>query len=159
MPVCACLLADNLAIRSGRERIFPAQSMWAVGFFGILPDICTPHLSLEDRHASWSHTVWFMAGLIIVVAMAGTFFDKGYRIRVALACWFAAALHLAADAISGGIVLFYPWRPDVIGRYFIPAQHWMWFDAFFVLLAWFLLRVLPHLEARNIRVSRLTENP
>ena len=79
MPVCACLLADNFAISSGRDRIFPARSMWAVGILGILPDICTPHLSLEDRYASWSHTVWFMAGLIVVVAMIGCLFEKGYR--------------------------------------------------------------------------------
>lgn len=158
LPVCACLVADNLAIGMGRDRIFPMRSMWAVGFFGILPDVCTPHLSLEDRYASWSHTVWFMAGLIVGAAMAGSFFEKGYRIRVSLACWFAAALHLAADAVSGGIVWFYPWRTDVVGRYYIPAQHWMWFDAFFVVFAWFLIRVLPHLEARNIRVSRTPES-
>jgi hypothetical protein len=159
MPVCACLLADNLAISTGRDRVFPASSMWAIGFFGILPDLCTPHFSLEDRYASWSHTVWFMAGLIVVVSMAGTFFEKGCRFRVALACWIAAALHLAADAISGGIVWLYPWRTDVIGRYCIPAQHWMWFDAFFILFAWFLIRVVPHLEARNIRECGAPENP
>lgn len=147
MPVCACLVADNLAASNGRGRIFPTHSLWLVGIFGLLPDICHPHISLEDRQASWSHTVWFMCGLIIVVAAVGSFFAKGCRWRVALACWTAAALHLLADAISGGITWLYPWNADVIGRYYIPAQHWMWFDAFFILLAWFLLRVLPQLKS------------
>ena len=55
MPVCACLLADNFAVAAGSNRIFPPRSLWWVGVFGVLPDICTPHLSLDDRYASWSH--------------------------------------------------------------------------------------------------------
>jgi hypothetical protein len=158
LPVCACLVLDNLAVRSGRDRIFPLKSLLLVGLFGTLPDICTPHMSLEDRLTSWSHTVWFMAGIVPFVAMAGGFFEKGYRIRVALACWIASFLHLAADAISGGIAWLYPWRPDVLGKYWIPAQHWMWFDAFFILFTWFLVRIVPHLEARNIHSSTSTES-
>ena len=153
LPVCTCLVADNLSVVAGRGRIYQTRSLCAVAVFGVLPDLCTPHLSLEDRYASWSHTVWFMAGLIVVVAMIGCLFEKGYRLRVALACWIAAALHLAADAISGGIAWLYPWRTDVIGRYYIPAPNWIWFDAFFILSAWFLIRVVPHLEARNIRAA------
>lgn len=158
LPVCTCLLADNLAVSAGRERTFSGMSLWAIGVFGILPDLCSPHLSLEDRHASLSHTVWFMAGLILIAGLTGTFFEKGSRLAVALACWFASAQHLAADAVSGGIAWLYPWRNDVIGRYYIPAQHWMWFDVFFVLFAWFLIRVVPYLEARQIRNSRSSED-
>lgn len=158
MPVCACLLAGKMSVVAGRGRIFPTPGLWMVGVFGVLPDLCTPHLSLEARFASWSHTVWFMAGLIVVAAMAGSFFEKGCRLRVALACWIAAALHLVADAISGGIAWLYPWRDEVIGRAYIGAQHWIWYDAFFILLAWFQIRVVPHLEARQIRRTRPAEN-
>lgn len=157
MPVCACLLADKVSVIAGRGRIFPTPGLWAIGVFGALPDLCTPHLSLEARFASWSHTVWFMAGLVVVVAMAGSFFEKGYRLRVAFACWIAAALHLVADAVSGGIAWLYPWRDEVIGSAYIGAQHWIWFDAFFILLAWFQIRVIPHLEARQIRGTRTAE--
>jgi hypothetical protein len=158
LPVCACLVADHISVNAGRGRVFPTSGLWAVGIFGVLPDLCSPHLSLESRQASWSHTVWFMAGLIVVVAVMTTFFEKGHRLRVALVCWISAGLHLVADAVSGGIAWLYPWRADVVGRYFIEPQHWIWFDAFFILLCWFLVRVLPHLEARQIRVSR-SSNP
>jgi hypothetical protein len=159
MPVCGCLLADQISITAGRGRIIPPMALWAVAVFGALPDLCSPHLSLEARHASWSHTVWFMAGLIPVAAMTGCLFEKGYRLVSAVACWIAAALHLAADAISGGIAWLYPWRGDVIGRYYIAPQHWMWFDAGFILVTWFLVRVAPHLEARRIRLDQPPEMP
>lgn len=158
LPVCTCLLADNASLASGRDRLFPTRSLWLVAAFGVLPDLCTPHLSLEARYASWSHTVWFMAGLIVLCGMAGSFFEKGFRLRVAVACWLASACHLAADAISGGIAWLYPWRDDVIGRYIIPPQDWIWYDAGFILVTWFLVRVLPHLEARGIRKATEPEN-
>lgn len=151
MPVSVCLVADHLSVRAGRGRFFPPWSLWVVGIFGILPDICSPHMSLEDRQTSWSHTVWFMAGLIGVVALTGVLFEKGHRFRVALACWVAAALHLLADGISGGIVPLYPMSDQVFGRYYIPAPDWIYYDAFFILLAWVLIRVIPHMEARQIR--------
>lgn len=159
MPVCACLLADHLATRTGRDRIFPPRSLWVIGVFGALPDLCTPHLSLEDRYTSWSHTVWFVGGLIVVAAMVGSLFENGSRLRIALACWLAAFLHVAADAISGGTAWLHPWRTEIIGRYYIPPQHWMWFDAFFILFAWLLVRLLPYSEARGIRMAREPENP
>jgi len=158
IPVCACLAADNLAIATGHDRIFPTRSVWVAGVFGTLPDICSPHLSLDDRFASWSHTVWFMVGLIGVAAMTGSFFEKGFRFRVALACWIASALQLAADAVSGGIAWLHPWRTDIIGRYWIPPDQWIWSEAFSVFLAWLLIRIMPHLEARNIRAAA-PENP
>jgi len=133
--------------------MFPVRSLWTVGIFGILPDLCSPHISLDARYSSWSHTVWFMGGLVLVAGMAGTFQERGSRWKVALACWFASALHLACDAVSGGIAWLYPWRDDVVGRYFIPPEQWMWFDAGFVLLAWLLVRSLMDWEARGIRRS------
>ncbi len=156
MPVSVCLVADHLSIRAGRGRVFPPWSLWAVGIFGILPDICSPHLSLESRQTSWSHTVWFMAGLIVVVAMTGMLFEKGYRFRVALACWISAALHLVADGISGGIVPLYPMSDQVFGRYCIPAPDWIYYDAFFIIFTWVLIRVIPHMEARKIREESMS---
>ena len=100
-----------------------------------------------------------MAGLTVVVVMAGSFFETGHRLRVAAACWIASATHLGADAVSGGIAWLQPWCADIIGRYWMQPEHWLWLDAFFVLLAWFLIRLIPQLEARNIRVAGAPENP
>ena len=157
LPVCTCLVADNLSVVAGRGRIYQTRSLCAVAVFGVLPDLCTPHLSLDARYASWSHTLWFAAAIIVAAAITGSFFAKGSRVAVALACWFAAALHLATDAVSGGIAWLYPWRDDVIGDYDIEPANWLWFDIGFVLLTWFLLRLLPHLEARHIRACHTAQ--
>ncbi len=159
LPVCGCLLADQIVVASGRGRIIPPMALWAVAVFGALPDLCSPHLSLEARYASWSHTVWFMAGLIAVAAMTGSFFENGCRLATAIACWIATALHLVADAVSGGIAWLYPWSDEVIGRYYIPPQQWIWFDAFFILFTWYRFRLIPHLEARRIREAQSLEDP
>lgn len=159
LPVCGCLVVDGIAVSAGRERVFPPWSLWIIGCFGVLPDFCSPHLSLDDRHTSLSHTVWFMAGLLLAVPMAATFLDREHRWQVAAACWIAAALHLAADAISGGIAWLHPWKPDIIGDSYIPPEHWIPFDAGFVILIWIMLRSIPKLEGRAIRRSHQSEIP
>ena len=154
LPVCGCLVADQIAMAAGRDRSFSGKSLCMVAFFGILPDVCSPHIMLEDRHVSLAHSVWFMGVAIPLVAMASCFFERGSRFRIAVACWIALGLHLAADAVSGGIPWLYPKSDEVIGRYWIDLDYWMVSDAVFVLLTWWLIRRLPHLEARNIRRSQ-----
>ena len=56
LPVCAGLLIENAALAKGRGHFFPPWSLPLIGFFGALPDLCTPHISLEARYSSWSHT-------------------------------------------------------------------------------------------------------
>ena len=157
LPVCGCLAVDAIAVSRGRERVFPAWTLWIIGFFGVLPDFCSPHIALEDRHSSWSHTVWFLAGLPGVLPVGGMYLDRSFRWRVVVACWIAAALHIAADTISGGVAWLYPWKPDVTGDYYIPLDYWIWSDAGFVLLTWILLRTVPVWEGRAIRHSHRSE--
>lgn len=159
LPVCGCLLVENRSVAAGGGRFFSMAGLGCIAFFGVLPDLCTPHLSLEARHASWSHTVWFMAGLLPLVGILAALFRKGSRLRMGVLMWLSAGLHLAADAVSGGIAWLYPWRLDVIGKAWISAEYWIAFDAFFILLTWFFLRVLPHLEARNIRAAGRCDSP
>lgn len=153
LPVCGCLAIDGIALNRGGGRVFPAWTLWLIGFFGVLPDFCSPHIALEDRHASWSHTVWFLAGLLVLLPMAGSYLERSCRWQVVAACWVAAFLHVAADTISGGVAWFYPWKTDVTGDYYIPLEYWVLSDAAFVLLTWFLLRSIPKLEGRAIRMS------
>lgn len=153
LPVCGCLVVDQIAMLSGRDRTFSGKSLSVVAFFGILPDVCSPHIMLEDRHLSPAHSVWFLGVAVLLAAIASCFFEKGKRLWIAVACWIALALHLVADAVSGGIAWLYPWRDEVIGRFWIDLDYWAWSDAMFVIFAWFLIRMLPHLKARNIRRS------
>lgn len=157
LPVCGCLAIDGIALRGGRERVFPPWSVWIIVFFGVLPDFCSPHIALEDRHASWSHTVWFLVGLLVLLPMAGVYLEKSHRWPVIAACWIAAFLHVAADTVSGGVAWFYPWKTAVTGDYYIPLDYWVGFDAAFVLLTWCMLRAIPKLEGRAIRLAHRTE--
>lgn len=148
LPVCGVVLVGRGGKEGSRWCVKGSKRvLFLVGLFGVLPDLCTPHWSLEARQTSWSHSIWFLLGLVPLAGLMGWICrrDRGGNggIRVAVACWIASALHLAADAASGGIAWLYPWRPDVLGRYYVPADTWIWYDAFFILLAWILLRVLP----------------
>lgn len=144
LPVCGCLLADKISMATGRPRMFSGWNLCAIGTFGFLPDILSPHLSLESRQSSWSHTVWAVIAITFFVPLTRFTCKTGSRIPVAIACWIAYVLHLAVDAISGGIAWLYPWREDVVGRYFIPSEDWIWYDAGFILLVWAIYRVFPH---------------
>lgn len=150
LPVCGCLLADRISMSAGRARMFSGWNLIAVGVFGMLPDILSPHMSLESRQASLSHTVWFLMGLVLLLPLTGFISEKSSRLPVALACWLAYGLHLAADAVSGGIAWLHPWRSEVLGKYWIEPQYWIWYDAGFILLVWFIYRVLPGLGNKAI---------
>lgn len=130
--------------------MFSGRNLCVVGVFGMLPDFLSPHLSLESRHASLSHTIWFLAGLVLLLPLTRFISEKASRLPVAVACWLAYGLHLAADAVSGGIAWLHPWRDEVIGRYWIEPQYWIWYDAGFILLVWMIYRVLPVVRAKAL---------
>ena len=157
LPVCLALTGDDLRLGSRREEAYPEWSLPLIAFFGALPDICTPHLSLDARYSSWSHTLAFLVGLIPFCIMVARYFPKGTRLTVGASCWFAAALHLAADAVAGGIPWLMPWvMPDVtpnqrigiLGDFYIHPDYWIFSDAFFVLLTWILLGIRAELRKR-----------
>lgn len=150
LPVGACLVIENLRLAAGLDRLFPERSLWLVGLFGVLPDLCTPHLSLEARFASQSHSIGFLIGAILPSAAAGSFFENGRRLSVAAACWCAVVLHLVADALSGGFVPGYPVPAEVVGGAFIPFRFWGWCDLGLLGLFWWLWRRSLALDARNI---------
>lgn len=148
LPVAGCLMVDQLRMRIGSERLFQTKELLVIGAFGVLPDLCSPHLSLADRYASWSHNLAFAVGVLLAAAAAGSFFETGRRGMVTLACWGAAVLHLATDAVSGGIVWLSPWSDEVLGGRYIPYRYWWWSDLGFVVLVLMLARSNRHLEAR-----------
>jgi hypothetical protein len=150
LPVCCCLVADRISMSTGRARLFSGRNIIVVGFFGVLPDILSPHLSLESRHASLSHTVWALVAVVFLFPLTRFVADKASRLRVSVACWIAYALHLAADAASGGIAWLYPWRADIVGEYWIEPQTWIWYDAGFIFVVWFIYRVLPSMCSQKL---------
>jgi len=161
IPVCGALIAENLSLRHGRGYVFLPWTMVAAGVFGILPDIFNPHITLEERHLSWSHSVWFLLALAPMSAITVSFFPAGDlpRWRTAVLCWLAAFLHVAMDAISGGVAWLYPWRPDVIGEYYIPPAQWLYWDAGFILLTYVLVRLRPLSLAKGMQRGEEDSDP
>jgi hypothetical protein len=129
----------------------PRRSLWLVGVLGVLPDLFSPHLSLAARFASRSHSIVFLVGAIILAAAAGSFFENGRRLLVPVVCWCAVVLHLAADALSGGIILGYPLFGEVVGGGYIPFRFWGWCDLGLLGLTWCLWRRSVALDARRSR--------
>ncbi len=150
LPVSAYLAVDHLRLLAGRERWFGTAGLAAVAGFGVLPDLCSPHISLADRYDSWSHTVAFLVGSLLVAAAAGSFFETGGRLVMAAACWMAVAMHLAADALSGGIVWLAPWCGDILGGSFIPFRYWLWSELLWLVTVVAQIRLNHRLERRAI---------
>ena len=102
---------------------------------GALPDLLNPHLSLAARYSSWSHTVF--AWTAFAAAMLGLAWWprlRTWRIPLLLAAP-AYALHLAADAVSGGIVWLHPLSDAVVGTRLIRYRWWWPIDGALVALA------------------------
>ncbi|MEP4078979.1 metal-dependent hydrolase [Haloferula sp.] len=157
LPACLALTTDDLRLAVRRGEAFPEWSIPLIALFGALPDICTPHLSLDARYSSWSHTLAFLAALLPVCIWVSTLFPKDRRLLVAFSCWLAAFLHLAADAVAGGIPWLMPWvmptvtpneRIGILGEFYIHPNYWIFSDAFFVILTWILVGLRQSLRRR-----------
>jgi len=152
MPVTGCLAAEAISLRYRERRLFADWTLPLVALFGVLPDICSPHISLEDRHDSWSHTLLFLGVLMPVCGMIAWWFEPGKRLRLACVIWISAMLHLAADAMSGGIPWLLPWSHETLGspldRTYIEPETWIYYDAFFIITAWLGWRLREKLELR-----------
>ncbi len=112
-----------------------------IALCGALPDILSPHLSLEARYTALSHTVYAAA---IFTALVGiiSIFSPLIR-RLSILCILAYCGHIACDMISGGVALFYPYRIHVYGDNYMP--HWLWItsDSLLVLYLYLVYRWLP----------------
>lgn len=157
LPVCGCLVVDCMGVAKRGERVFSGWALTAVGVFGVLPDLCSPHICLQARHTSSTHSLWFLLLSIIPALGVGQLFRRRKWLVVAVACWLATMLHGSADALSGGIAWLYPWRAAVVGGRWVPFEYWIWSDVIFVLWAWFLNRALKRAEARSARVSQQSD--
>lgn len=106
-----------------------------VAGFGVLPDALNPHLGLDARWSSWSHTLaaWLAvsAGLAIVTCV---WIRAAEGRRTAALCSAAYLAHLLCDAVSGGAPLLSPWAPGVVGGSWLPLVWWPVADG--LLLGW-----------------------
>lgn len=124
IPVIAATLVDLGRLAVGRRRLFTNRELFLVGLFGVLPDLLSPHLRLSARLTSWSHTLWFAAGALPVLAVLFGRTRRAGRWRMTAFGWTAILLHLLADAVSGGIAPLYPLTGFRWGWYLVPWPLW-----------------------------------
>ena len=111
---------------------------------GVLPDVLDPHLYLDSRHGSWSHSLaaWAGFGAVVAAVYLVRFRGRGSAAAAAL-CIFAYAAHLVCDAITGGIALFLPFSDEVLGGQVLPFWAWTVSDMGFALWTYFIYRWVP----------------
>jgi membrane-bound metal-dependent hydrolase YbcI (DUF457 family) len=142
-----------------------------VALCGALPDILSPHLSLDARYTALSHTVWALCLFAILIGVMAWFLPKTFSGPIALLCIIAYGGHLACDAITGGISALYPFSNDVQGRNYLPYWLWITSDGLLILYFYLVYRWLPlrrkmkerqaapyHDRSRESGISETVEN-
>ena len=132
-----------------RSKRFGRWSLVAIGFAGALPDLLTPHFTLEARMMSWSHGLPFWSALTCGLLVVS--FLSSQRLPLVLCSSLSAAylFHLFCDAISGGINWMYPMRNFIWGDYWIGPMLWIPLDVIFILLCYYIFRLRSLLKTRR----------
>ncbi len=114
-----------------------------VAFCGVLPDLLSPHLSLDSRHTALSHTVWAWILFGVLILIARRFAVKFLTHSLTLLCVLSYGGHIACDYITGGVSLFYPLHPAVQGDNYLPYWLWITCDGFLLIYLYLVYRWLP----------------
>ena len=151
LPLIIAGLSDLNRFRRNQPPRFSKNALYLIGFAGIFPDLLSIHISLEARHHSPAHTLWFPLVLLPVLSLFAIPRFRRY-FPVALLSWLGIVLHLFCDLISGGIPL---WGVNngIVGRYFIPPAYWVWLDVAMILTVWYLFFRLRFLESEGTMTS------
>lgn len=144
LPVISAVSCEGVSrVFTRRKSSLSSKQLLVIGVFGAAPDLLNPHLSLEARYSSWSHTIWFW--LLLTAVIFAVYFLKRNVASVYLTAWlsFSYVLHLVLDALSGGIAWNYPLCQDTIGHYYINPIWWIPVDIILFIIVYFLFRARP----------------
>jgi hypothetical protein len=125
-PLVFAQSANGYRTQSRLPRFFDWKNLLFIGLAGGLPDILSPHLYLESRYSSLTHSVWFLLTAIILSASFAWRLKK-FRALIGF-CIFAVSLHLLCDMVSGGINLLAPFGNMIVGRYYVRTRYWIALD-------------------------------
>ena len=122
----------------------------AIGVAGALPDLLSPHLSLEARMTSWSHGIPCWLILTTTMVLIAVFSRKRISVRLSLFLSGAYLLHILCDAISGGVNFYYPLGNYVWGRYWVNPIWWIPLDVTCFLICYAMFRIVPLWKKRKM---------
>jgi hypothetical protein len=126
-PVLLAQSANIFRTQNQKETFFKGKHLLLIGICGGLPDILSPHLNLEARYNSFSHSLGFVLVITILSVILSRKIPK-HKILIYF-CYFATVLHLIGDMMANGINLFGPFGRMVVGSSLIPSQYWISLDA------------------------------
>lgn len=127
IPVLLASAADTISLLRTRRLLFEKKHLAAIALAGILPDLLSPHISLQARLTSFSHTVWFLLLLFPALLVISKYLFRGRSLLMAFSLWLATTVHLLLDLSSGGINPTYP-LGQRIGFYLVHYRHWVALD-------------------------------
>lgn len=141
-----------------RSKSLGVWSLVAIGVAGALPDLLTPHMSLESRMTSWSHGLPFWAaftGVLIVISLIS---KQHLSNRLAWILSLSYLFHLICDAVSGGINVLYPVKDFIWGAYWVSPMLWIPLDIICLLTCYYLFRFRPLWARRREAKYRLANH-
>lgn len=115
----------------------------AVALCGALPDILSPHLSLDARYTALSHTVWAWLIFGALILILHGIVPKIAAPSLAALCICAYGGHIFCDLITGGVSLLYPLNSTVQGENYLPYWLWITCDGILILYLYVVYRWLP----------------
>ncbi|MGJ8676313.1 MAG: metal-dependent hydrolase [Akkermansiaceae bacterium] len=126
------------------------KTLIAIALTGAAPDLLNPHLSLEARLTSWSHGIPFWLLLTAVLILWSCFSKRKFSLKLALAMSSAYLLHIACDAISGGVNFLYPFKDLVWGVRWVKFALWIPLDVCLIILCYMMFRVIPRYKNKSL---------
>ena len=121
----------------------------AIGIAGALPDLLTPHITLESRLSSWSHGIPFWAVSAIGMILASICSRGRIHLKLSIVMTGAYLFHILSDAISGGVNFLCPYRDWIWGDYWVHPIVWIPCDIICMLACYLMFRILPVLRLRR----------
>ncbi len=110
---------------------------------GALPDMLDPHITLDARYNSWSHTVFAWAGFSSFLFLAFVRWRGHLAARTAIFGSLAYGLHIVCDLVSGGGRPLLPFVHKPWGGDYVPSWTWGASDLALLLFVYFVYRWIP----------------
>ncbi|MBF0408495.1 MAG: hypothetical protein HQM10_14180 [Candidatus Riflebacteria bacterium] len=155
LPYITGALATIASKKAGFGKLFTARNLLIASIFGMLPDMLSIHVSQEARHASYTHTIWFILACTSFLPIFGL---KPLRrlFPTAVLAVYAVFLHVICDMISGGVP-FSGVGNGITGDYYVMPEYWIPMDVFFTYISWNLYKKYLREDQEEIPISVVCE--